>query len=268
MPKTRRAPGENPQEMLHSIPKVANSTVARAAEFLMAFTESKPYWTVQELAEHFDMPRSTTYRYVSTLRGMAFLIEAPDGSFQLGPRILDLSRIARRHLSIIDAAAGPMQELHDLFGETVLLSQRIGNEVISLDRRESKHAVTITVSRGQILPWPGAPTARVLLAFADPHDRSALMNELRPVKYTPKTVDDPVALEKELVAVAENGFAYAAEELDIGVSGIAAPIIIQGSCSFALSISAPSFRLTAEKAPAMAEAVKAAAKSIAKNLGR
>src|SRR5687767_7812175 len=53
----------------------ANSTADRAIDILMAFSEDKPAWSTAEIAAHFGMPRSTTYRYLNSLRSYALIVE-------------------------------------------------------------------------------------------------------------------------------------------------------------------------------------------------
>jgi predicted transcriptional regulator len=53
----------------------ANSTADRAIDILLLFTEERPTWLMAEIAAHFDMPRSTIYRYLASLRSYALIVE-------------------------------------------------------------------------------------------------------------------------------------------------------------------------------------------------
>ena len=72
----------------------------------------------------------------------------------------------------------------------------------------------------------------------------------------------------ELARVCELGWASTNEELEIGLNAIAAPIRAQdGTVVAAVSISGPSYRLSAESFPDVAQHVVAAAAEISARLG-
>src|SRR6266700_3927368 len=95
----------------------ANSTADRAIEILAVFTETRPIWTVQELAAKFDMPRSTTYRYLNSLRSYGLVADDENGGLRLGARIVALARVAKSSASVVSAASPSLKALSDKFGE-------------------------------------------------------------------------------------------------------------------------------------------------------
>ena len=58
-----------------------------------------------EIAAHFDMPRSTIYRYLVSLRSYALIVEDDKGGYRLGPKISVGAGRARRHLDLEHRAA-------------------------------------------------------------------------------------------------------------------------------------------------------------------
>jgi DNA-binding IclR family transcriptional regulator len=107
----------------------------------------------------------------------------------------------------VTVAAPFLQELNNEFGEAVTLYERVGQESVVLDRLEAKHRVRLVYSRGQILPWPGAASSKVLLAFALPAEQASLMGLLVPTRYTRHTVPSLAALGKAMKAIVKDGFA-------------------------------------------------------------
>ncbi len=67
----------------------------RAIDILMVFSEDKPVWSRGEIAEHFGMPRSTTYCYLTSLRSYALIVEDRHGGYRLAPRIFPLAAVAK-----------------------------------------------------------------------------------------------------------------------------------------------------------------------------
>lgn len=244
----------------------ANSTADRAIDILLMFSEERPVWSTAEIAGHFRMPRSTTYRYLSSLRSYALIVEDQSGGYRLGPKIFPLARVAKASTSIMAVAAPHLAELNRKFGEAVTLYERIGHESIPLDRLESRHRVKMMYSRGQILPWPGAASAKVLLAHAPAGEQQAIFRLLVPVRYTEKTIRSPKLLRLALKKIRSDGYAYSDQEREQGIRAIAAPIVSAGAGRYCVTMSGPLFRLTAGKLPVMISSVRSTAQAVTDDL--
>jgi DNA-binding IclR family transcriptional regulator len=181
------APGVRHVDGSETKPGSVNSTADRAIDILLLFSEDRPVWTTAEIATHFDMPRSTIYRYLGSLRSYSLIVEDNAGGYRLGPKIFPLAQAARAGTSILNVAEPFLEELNRTFGEAVTLYERIGHESIPLLRMESRHSVKMMYSRGQILPWPAAASSKALLAFAPPNEQEAIFRLLVPVRYTATT---------------------------------------------------------------------------------
>jgi IclR family transcriptional regulator, KDG regulon repressor len=246
----------------------ANATADRAIDILLLFSEQQPVWTMAQIAAHFAMPRTTTYRYVNSLRSYGLIAEDASGGYRLGPRIFPLARIAKASSSVLAIAAPHLAALNEKFGEAVILYERLGHEVIALQRNECRHRVSINYFRGQLLPWPATASAKVLLAHAPPDEQKAIMRLLEPVRYTTRTTRTLGELRKALAQILEQGYAYSDQERDEGVRGIAAPIVGREQTRHCVTLSGPVFRLTDRKVLEMIAAVKRAARMISQDLGK
>jgi DNA-binding IclR family transcriptional regulator len=245
----------------------ANSTADRAIEILLLFTQDQPVWTHQEISAHFEMPRSTTYRYLTSLRSNALIVQDGRGSFSLGPRLLHMAQVARLGNPVLSVAAEKMQDLAEKFQEVVVLNERVGQEIIALDRIESPQRIVLKSTRTHLLPWPATGSAKVLLAFANKEDADTLNAALTPTPYTPQTIRTKPQLLKHLEGVRRAGYATSDEERDQDVWGASVPLFQGGQCRHALSVVGPKFRLTeAKRAAIVAELLKAAA-DISRQLG-
>jgi DNA-binding IclR family transcriptional regulator len=85
---------------------------------------------------------------------------------------------------------------------------------------------------------------------------------------TAKTIVTPADLKAELKAVRERGYAIDNEEAEDGVRCVGAAVLgNNGRPLGAISTSAPSFRLTMERVPAVADSVCRAARAISVESG-
>lgn len=70
----------------------------------------------------------------------------------------------------------------------------------------------------------------------------------------------------ELVAVRKRGYATAVDELEAGASTVAVPVFVNDDVVAAVWVGGPSFRLTADVIPAIAETLAAASADLQKLL--
>jgi DNA-binding IclR family transcriptional regulator len=120
---------------------------------------------------------------------------------------------------------------------------------------------------GQQTPLHATSSGKILLAFGPAGMRASVL--AGPLdRFTDATVTDPVTLSGELDRIRSVGWACTAEEYELGLNGVAAPVRgADGSVVAALSVSGPAYRLTAESFPAIAERVVATADEVSAQMG-
>src|SRR6185437_8442743 len=136
-----------------------------------------------------------------------------------------------------------------------------------LDQVSGPSALQLHYWVGRRIPLHATSNGKVLLAFAADGVQEEVLSEPLP-GFTERTITDPVRLAAELETVRQRGIAIAVDELEIGLTAIAAPISgSHGSVIASVSASGPTFRLSAERLPEVAEEVRAAAAEISRRLG-
>jgi len=202
-----------------------NSTADRALDILGMFSDDVPVVSGTQVAAHLGVARSTGYRYIQTLLANRYLEEAPGGGFRLGLRVLELARLARRTYGLSEVAMPVLTALAAAVNETVLLTRRVGDLVVCLDRAESQtHRVRISYERGATLPVNAGASALVLLAWTDPAEARSLLAGSRLQRFTASTLTDVDALMARLEQIRADGYSITRSELDHDVLGVAAPI--------------------------------------------
>lgn len=250
-------------------PPGRNVTADRAIEILLLFNERCTSLSAAEVAARLAMSRSTTYRYLQSLRTLGFLEEEDGGGrYRLGPQILRLASVARHGLGLSEAALPVMRELARLTGESVLLTRRSGTQVVCIERENGVHLVRLSYERGQLLPVHAGASALIVLAFATaPEIDEVLANAMPLEPFTEHTQTDPDALREQLSQIAEQGYATSYGELDPGVRGIAAPVFWpDGSIAAGLSVVGLAYRMTDDLVPGLVAAVRKGAQAITSRL--
>jgi DNA-binding IclR family transcriptional regulator len=246
-----------------------NATAQRAIDILLLFDESAPVLSASQVASALKMSRSTTYRYLQSLRSCELLEEDELRSgFRLGPRVFRLARVARIGLGLPELALPVMRELAEETDEAVLLTKRAGNQVICIERVDSSHPVRLAYERGHVLPIHAGASAKVLLASSSEDEIEEALEGVTLARFTERTATDPKVLRRQLRNIRKTGYAVSDGEVDSGVRGIAAPIWSgDGRVLAGLSVAGPSFRLTDAVLPKVISAVRRAADAITARVG-
>ena len=241
-----------------------NSTADRALDILGMFSDEVPVVSAVQVAAHLGVVRSTGYRYLQSLVANRYLEEAPTGGFRLGLRVLELARLARRTYGLSEVAAPVLTELASVVHETVLLTRRVDDVVICLERAESEvHRVRISYERGATLPVNAGASALTLLAWSDPAEARSVLQAADLQAFTPATLTDVDALMVRLEQIRSDGYSITRSELDHDVLGIAAPVRDgDGQVVAAVSVAAVASRVSAQLEREIVSAVRSAAERI------
>ena len=247
-----------------------NSTADRALDILQLFDDDRLVITGAEIAERLSVARSTAYRYVQTLTYSGFLEDSQyQTGYRLGPRLLELARLARKGIGISEIARPVMRELVAATEETVLLTRRSSGSVVCLELEESDHPIRLSYERGHILPPNAGAAAYGLIAWESDTVVEDVLSAATLAEFTASTITDSAGIRARLARIRADGYAISRGELDENVVGIAAPIRdYAGTVVAAISIAGLSTRVTEARVPAIVEAVTAAGARITEQLVR
>ncbi|MGK5531024.1 IclR family transcriptional regulator [Streptomyces sp. URMC 129] len=263
-------PGTEPREIAPSSGyRGRNSTADRALDILLLFSDERLVLSATEVATHLGVARSTAYRYLQSLTANGFLEENDAGSgFRIGPRVLDLARLARKGVGLSDVARPVMRELVGRIKQPLLLTRRTGASVVCLERVEAGQSLRLSYERGQVLPVNAGAAALALLAWAPDEELDRILAQ--PLeRFTESTITDPAELRKRLATIRDQGYALTRGEIDPDVLGIAAPVRASGGgVVAALSVAALAHRVPDEEIPPTTEAIREAADEVSRRLAR
>jgi DNA-binding IclR family transcriptional regulator len=219
------------------------STADKVLDVLLLFQESWPELTAEEICELIDAPRSTTYRYIRILRDKGFLEKSATGGFRLGPRLLQLGRIARSRLDISDIALPVMEDIARQTRETVLLTRLFGGNAVCVERIQGPQTVRISFEIGQVQPLHGGASSKILLAYVDENEWDKYLTS-RLERFTEYTITEPEALKEQLREIRRQGYCVSESEVDLGARAVAVPIKdARGRVVAGLSTAGPVFRM-------------------------
>ncbi|GAA4360096.1 IclR family transcriptional regulator [Paeniglutamicibacter cryotolerans] len=216
-------------------------TVERALQLLGSVCDAGSL-SLADAARGTELSASTALRLLRTLESTGFVRKDEDGAYRPGLRIVQLGAQALSHESIISLAEPGLARLVEATGESAYLNVKANHgagadQGLYIAMREGTHSVRHSSWVGRTVPLKGSASGAVL------------------------TGNTPVC-----------GYAVVDRGVEADVTAIAAPITVtmhapDGSISgrrviAALSVVAPSYRMTPEKVSAIGCLVTAEADRI------
>ncbi|WP_433338075.1 IclR family transcriptional regulator [Spirillospora sp. CA-294931] len=223
---------------------------------------------VTQLAAELGVHKSTAFRLVSALEGRELVVQdSLRGKYRLGVGLLRLAGSAAARLDVVREGRAICERLAGEVGETVNLTTLSGGEQVYVDQVAGSSVLQPRNWVGRRLPAHATSNGKVMLAHLPPELLAERLAERRE-RFTDRTITGRRELARELERVRERGYATSVDELEFGLSAVAAPIMDRrGEVVATVSVSGPTFRLTGERIPAVAAAVREAAARISERLG-
>jgi DNA-binding IclR family transcriptional regulator len=223
---------------------------------------------VTELAAELAVHKSTAFRLVTALERRQLVEQVGDrGKYRLGLGILRLAAATTGRLEVTREGRLVCERLARDLGETVNVAILDEGSAVNVLQEFGNAAVGSRNWIGRRTPLHATSSGKVLLAFADETLRKSVLSQ-RLERHTEQTVTDPAELRRQLDEAVSRGWAGTNEELEVGLTAVAAPIRDgAGRVVAAVSVSGPSYRLTAESFPDVAPRLIDGAEEISTRLG-
>ncbi|MTE20774.1 helix-turn-helix domain-containing protein [Streptomyces sp. TRM43335] len=213
-------------------------TVDRALSILPLLARGPA--NLEQVARHLDVHKSTALRLLRTLHEHGMVHRQQDQRYRLGARLIALAQEAVENIDVRAVAHPHLVELGAACGHTVHLAVRQEDEVVYIDKVESRRPVRMYSRIGRPVAITVAAVAKVLLADLPEAERRALAERLEYPSHTPRSTPGPAAFLAELARVREQGWATDLGGHEETINCVAAPVRgADGRAVAALSVSAP-----------------------------
>ena len=206
------------------------SGLTRFTAVLRLFNEKKSAWTVHEISEALGIPVSTAYRTVRDLVGASFLEASTEAEYRLGAAFMEFDLLTRLTDPAVRAGR-PV--LHDVVMQAripcVGLLSRLYNETVMCIADEAAGGAGFRTSyeRGRPMPLTRGATSRAILAQLPPRRLGKLLEQSSPADR--KQAELATNSREALLQVRKRGYCISRGEIDRGLVGIAAPLVVPES---------------------------------------
>ncbi len=182
--------------------------------------------SLNEIAKHFSIDRSSVFRLVTTLLKSGYVIQHSETKrYSLGYKVLELSRTFSKQSYLEDVIKPIMHRVLEETHQNTHLAALDGDQVIFLMVEQPKDHLSLNITAGSREPAAVTALGRSLLAFQDDASLNRMLSTISFTRYTKKSVTSAGALKKCLRQVKKDLLAIDDEEYRPGIMCIAAPVL-------------------------------------------
>ena len=212
--------------------------VDRAAALIDLVVRSQDPVSFTELSDVTGLARSTTSRLLAALERTSLVERDATGGYVAGPLFALHAAVHDPWPHVARLARPVLETIGRTTGESVHLGVARGSEVVHIGQVESTYLLSARDWNQVDVPPHCSALGKVLFAF-DALPLPAGRLERR----TDRTVTTRDALLAELENVRRVGYAVTLDELETGLTGVAAPVPARDGILCAIGISGPTARL-------------------------
>jgi IclR family acetate operon transcriptional repressor len=228
-------------------PAHGTAAIDRGADLLVRVLESEQPVALTDLAFAAGLPKSTASRLVSALERRGLIEQDGErGRLRPGPAILRVAERSMLERSLVDMSRSALDALAEATGETINLSVPGPDGVEHIAQVDSRHFLGAGQWLGRAVGYEHSANGKVFAAFGRA----------------------PASAAAELQAVRRDDFAASIDELEVGLSAVAAPVRgARGEVIAALSISGPTLRMPPERIAELRTILTSEARTLSRRLG-
>ncbi len=220
-----------------------------------------------ELLKSCGLTRPTLYRVIASLESEGLIEATGDNRYRLGGRLISLARLALAQNDIRKIAEPHLTQLRDVTGETVHLAIRSGDELVYIDKIESREIVRMTSTIGTRVAFHSSGVGKAFLGALSTAEANKIIERIPLTAVTQFTTTDHSALRKKIRQVRQSGYSHDKQENETGIVCFGAAICESIDHPVAsVSVSVPVFRLSADT-QAYSEPLMQAVAKISEQLG-
>ena len=243
--------------------------IDRAAQILDCFGFDHQELSVSEIGAKAGLHRSTAHRILMALEYNDLIKQNPStGKYHLGIKLFKLGHQAVSQLNLREICRPFLSRLMNDTKETIHLVVLDDDQVLYLDKVEGPHALRMPSRVGRYIPTYCTSLGKAMLSCLDDQEVKSILRRQTLKPHTENTVKNINQLLADLRSVRKRGYAVDNEEIEIGLRCVGAPLRdYTGGMVGAISVAAPSARLSEKNTPVIGRMVIAIAAEISEQLG-
>jgi DNA-binding IclR family transcriptional regulator len=241
----------------------------RALQIMQHVAARREGCTHAEIAQALSIPKSSLTALLRDLNSNGYLQQdAGTAVFSIGVQVLALANSYLHGIDIVRLGQEAVRRLFCAVGEFSLLCVASDLEYVLVCSESLPTLAAHTLQIGHRAPLYCSATGRAMLAHMPQATCELILrrSQLRPL--TPYTKLDLNAIRADLDVTRRTGLGYAHEEMFVGISAIAAPIINSAGAAVAsIAVALPTVMLTPQRTKDVEHCVREAGIGLSRQLG-
>ncbi|MGA8144939.1 MAG: IclR family transcriptional regulator [Candidatus Acidiferrales bacterium] len=228
----------------HSVSGTSKS-LRKAIRILFHIGQNGPELGITQLASALSLNKTTVYRLLHAMESF-HLIEknAQTERYRLGLKLYDLGTKAVESRTLQSESRRFLVEMSHQASEAVSLAVPGVGGIVCLDRVDSARSViTVRTPIGSHFPAHCTAVGKAVLAYLSDEEIGAIFAGHGLARFTPSTLTRFPDLKSHLAQIRRRGYSIDQQELERGLSGVAAPVLSEGGRVIAaVGIAGPTLR--------------------------
>lgn len=228
--------------------EAANRTLQRGLTILELLSERPEGLELHEIAKELALPKSSAHNLMQTLLALRYVRLTPASRYQLTLKTFEVGAAVVQTTDVTQVLRQYMQQAFAECNETMHCGVLSGKEVLYIDKIESTQSIRMASHVGIRMPLYATAMGKAFLAEMSDDEIRALYPEGNLPALTPHTITTVEELIHQLDDIRQRGWAMEVQENAENVSCVGVAVLGRDNRpAYALSISAPSFRMTEEQ---------------------
>lgn len=220
-------------------------SIQRAIDIINCFNEVKPELSITEISEQLSLHINTTRGIINTLVYNGFLThDLEKNKYSLG--LVFIPKADLVNANSVERIKEIVRPYLSKIANKYMVSSRfqlISNyNIFTIETFNPENSRYILLTRlNTPFPLNATSSGKLYLYYLDSNLKEKYLNEINPLKYTDKTITNRIDLETALTFIENNGYSTEYEEVAVGISSIAVPLLTKSkSLKGTISITASS----------------------------
>ena len=203
------------------------TTLEKGLRVLTCFSRERPQMTLSDVARASDLSPAVARRCLLTLLELGY-VGKTGADYMLRPKVLSLSTAFTESFDIDNLIRPHLQQLRAETGDSASFAVMDGSEVLYITHISTHRVIQTQATTGTRFPALSTSLGRAIMSTWSEGEVDAFLFR-HPHKATTRfTQTDPGKLKSAILNAASLGYAFISDELDYGITSIAAPVVLPG----------------------------------------
>jgi IclR family acetate operon transcriptional repressor len=240
-------------------------SVGRAFEILEVIAGQGGELSLSEIAASVGLPAPSAHRLLRTLVSLGYLRQETSRRYALAPRLIRLGEAAAKQFGAWGYPV--LTGLMEAIGESANMAILDGSNAIYVAQVAGRHSMRMFTEVGRRVPLHATGVGKALLTQLPDDEILRILDLAGMPTVTPHTITDAAVMLQDVRASRIRGYSTDDGEQEVGVSCVSVPVPNAPALT-AISISAPTPRMTPDVVRQAAVALRDAAATLTARFDR